>query len=88
MEVSSKVGPCGGDGSLDVGAHPLTASRCNANGSVAVRRTRIAAHAAAAESFLPVVVPPRVAPTQAMVTHGVVDIAALDETTIKNKWRR
>jgi hypothetical protein len=36
-----------------------------------------------AESFLPVVVPTQAAPTQAIATHGVVNVAALDVTTIK-----
>jgi hypothetical protein len=43
---------------LNVGPSPLTANRCNANGSVTGMRSRIEARAGgdAAESFLPVVV--------------------------------
>jgi hypothetical protein len=37
----------------------------------------------AAESFLPVVRPTQVAPTQTIATHGGVDVAALDVTTIE-----
>jgi hypothetical protein len=37
----------------------------------------------AAESLLPVVVPTRAAPAQAIAAHGVVDVAALDVATTK-----
>jgi hypothetical protein len=74
-----------GKGHLNVGARSLKADCCNANGSVAGLRTRIAARAGgyAAESFLPVVVPTRAAPSEAIATHGLVDVAALDVTTTK-----
>jgi hypothetical protein len=45
MEISSKVGPWGGEGHLNVSTRPLTAHRGNANGSVTGIRMRIAARA-------------------------------------------
>jgi hypothetical protein len=72
-------------GHLNVGPHHLTANHCNAKGNATGLCTRITARVGgdAAESFLPVVVPMRAAPAQAMAAHGVVDIAALDVMTTK-----
>jgi hypothetical protein len=58
-------------------------SHCNTNGSVTGFGTRIAActNAVADEGLLPVIVPTRVAPAQAIATHSVDDVAALDVTT-------
>jgi hypothetical protein len=74
-----------GKGHFNVGTRSLTAGRCNANKSVTGLRTRIATRVGgdASESFLPVVVPTRAAPAEAIATHGVVDVAALDVTTTK-----
>jgi hypothetical protein len=36
-----------------------------------------------AESFLPVTTPAQAAPAQAIATHGLVDVAALDVKTAK-----
>jgi hypothetical protein len=74
-----------GKGHLNVSTRPLTARRGNAFGSVAGLCTRIAARAGrdAAESLLLVVVPTRATAAEAIAAHGVVDVAALDETTTK-----
>jgi hypothetical protein len=74
-----------GKGHLTVRTCPLPANRGNANGSVTGFRTCIAARAGgdAAESLLPVVVPTRAAPAEAIAAHGVVDVAALDVTKTK-----
>jgi hypothetical protein len=77
-------------GHLNVGPRPLTAYSCNANGSVTGFRMRNTARTGgdAAESFLPVVMSTQAAPAQAIATHAVVDIAALDVTVTKSKgWR-
>jgi hypothetical protein len=65
--------------------HALRTKGCNANRSVTGFRMRITARAGgdAAGSFLPVVVPTRAAPAQAIATHDVVHIAALEMTTTK-----
>jgi hypothetical protein len=78
-----------GKGHLYVGTRPLPARRSSTNGSEAGLSTRIAARAGgdAAESLLSMVVPTRAAAAQAIAAHGVVDIAALDETTTKARWR-
>jgi hypothetical protein len=57
-----------GKGHLNVGPRPLMANGCSAHGSLTGPRTRTTAYTSgpAAESFLPVVVPTRVAPAQAM----------------------
>jgi hypothetical protein len=74
-----------GKGHLYFGTRPLPAKRSSTNGSVAGLSAGIAARAGgdAAESLLPVVVPTRAAPAQAIAAHGVVDIAALDVMTTK-----
>jgi hypothetical protein len=85
MGTSGKVGPWGGEwvGHLRVRSSPLTASRGNAHRSVRGLSMCIIACMSRAESFLPVVVPKRTATTQAIATHDVVDIAALDVTIAK-----
>jgi hypothetical protein len=67
---------------FNAGLRPLTASSCNANGSITGLRALTTARTGrdTAESFLPVVVPTRAIPTQAIATHVVVYIAALDVT--------
>jgi hypothetical protein len=58
----------------------LTANSCNANGSVRGLRTCTTAGTGgdAVKSFLPVVMSTRATCAQAVATHGVVDITALD----------
>jgi hypothetical protein len=71
------------EGSLQ--CRPLTASSCNANGSITGLRTRTIARTGgdAAESFLHVVMSTRAASAQTIATHGMVDVAALDVTPTK-----
>jgi hypothetical protein len=82
-----------GKGHLNVSPRPLTANRCNANGSVTSLCAQITARTGggAAENFLAVVMSTREASSQVLATHGVNDIAALDVTTKKpsgggNMW--
>jgi hypothetical protein len=77
-------------GHFTVGPRPLTANSCNANGSVTGLRTCTTAGTGrdAAESFLPVVMWTQAAPAQAIATHGVVHIAALDVTPTKTSGDR
>jgi hypothetical protein len=74
-----------GKGHLNVSMRPLMAGRCNTNRSVTGLLSRAATRTGgdAAESFLPVVVPTQSAPAEAIATHGVVDVAALDVKTTK-----
>jgi hypothetical protein len=69
-----------GKGHFNADPSPLTAHSCNPNGIVLGLRTRTTAGtgADAADSFLPVSVWTRAAPTQAIATHGAVYIDALD----------
>jgi hypothetical protein len=71
-----------GEGHFNVGPRPLTANSCNANGSVTGLRTRTTATRAERQlkdSFQwSCQREPRTASAQAIATHGVVNIAALD----------
>jgi hypothetical protein len=64
---------------------PPAASSSNTNERVTGLGTRIAGCVSrdAAEGLLPVIVPMRAAPAQVIPTHGMVDVAALDVTTLK-----
>jgi hypothetical protein len=72
-----------GKGNLNVGPRPLMASCYNARGSVIGLCTCTTARASrdAAEGFLPVIVPMRAAPAQAIAADGVADVATVDVTT-------
>jgi hypothetical protein len=72
-----------GKGHFNASPHTLTANSCIANGRVTGLRTCTTASTGrdAAESFLSVVTLTRAA--QAIATHGVVDITALDVTPTK-----
>jgi hypothetical protein len=74
-----------GKGYFNVGPRPPTARSCNASRCISGLCTRTAARTRrdAAESFFPVIVSTRAASAQAIATHGVVDINALDVTLTK-----
>jgi hypothetical protein len=68
-----------GKGHFNVSPRPLTASRGNTHRSVTGLITACKRRDAA-ETFLPVGRATRAVPTQAIATHGLVDVAALDIT--------
>jgi hypothetical protein len=76
-----------GKGHINVGPSPLMANSCNAIRCVTVIRKRSTPCTGGdvAESYLSVVMLKRAAPTQAIVTHGVVYIAALDVTPTRKR---
>jgi hypothetical protein len=78
-----------GKSHFKVGARPLTAKHCNCIGCEAWQCTRIANRMGedAAERFLALAVSTRMVCAEALATHDVVDIAAVEVPTTKTSGR-
>jgi hypothetical protein len=76
-----------GKGRFKEGARPLTAKHCNCIGCEAWRCTRIATRIGedVAERFLALAVSTRMVSAEAIATHAVVDIAAVEVPTTKTR---